>query len=239
MSPMLQTVVVATTICFAIGGVAVLVLKRKLNPERHRALRLKYATYLLIVATTIALLALHAGVALFAAIGLVGGRELWTVHRQNPHTSPIFFVGALVVFVLLVLLSMYGAATASVNSQLFVYLLVIVCDGFSQICGMLFGKRKLVPNLSPGKTWGGFIGGSFLTLLLAGIIAKFSDRELLILGVAIPPLSLAGDLLASFYKRRHNVKDYSQLLPGHGGVLDRFDSLLLVAALVLPWLGRT
>ncbi len=107
--------------------------------------------------------------------------------------------------------------------------------------GVLFGRHKLAPNISPSKTWEGAIGG-----LAAGIAAILllnqlfdtgvATNTLLPFAIAAPPVAIAGDLLESWLKRRMGVKDTSGLLPGHGGFLDRLDSLLFVLPLLYLFL---
>lgn len=99
--------------------------------------------------------------------------------------------------------------------------------------GRLIGRHKLAPKISPKKTWEGAIGGT-----IAGIAAVFllnawfdtgvGNGTILHLAVALPPAAILGDLLESWMKRRMGVKDASGLLPGHGGFMDRLDSLLFV-----------
>jgi len=117
-------------------------------------------------------------------------------------------------------------------------LLVAATDSFSQLWGRLLGRRPLCPRLSPAKTREGLAGG-VLTALAVGLGAGFlapglgaAARAALALGTA--GVAAAGDLLFSWIKRRLGLKDFSAVLPGHGGVLDRFDSLV-VAAPVYYW----
>ncbi len=110
-------------------------------------------------------------------------------------------------------------------------LLVALADIAAYFSGRAFGKRKLAPNISPGKTWEGAYGAMLATTILA-LIAQWSLSDAhpakLILIVLVMPLltlvSIAGDLFESLLKRQAGMKDSSQLLPGHGGVLDRIDS---------------
>lgn len=114
---------------------------------------------------------------------------------------------------------------------LFVLLLVWCADVGAYFVGRAWGKRKLAPHVSPGKSWEGVYGGLATTALLAivfavGLSLDMAGSLTLILVTAIVTLtSVLGDLLESMLKRHRNIKDSSQLLPGHGGVLDRIDSL--------------
>ncbi len=113
---------------------------------------------------------------------------------------------------------------------LFVVLLVASADIGAYFTGRAFGKRKLAPSVSPGKSWEGVAGGAVLAAILAiAFNAFFRGGELVaLLVIAVPTalISVVGDLLESMVKRHQGVKDSSQLLPGHGGVLDRIDALV-------------
>lgn len=115
-------------------------------------------------------------------------------------------------------------------------------DIFAYFSGRLFGKHKLIPDVSPKKTVEGAIGGFLiavlLTMLYGLLVSLFSQTKanypaLLIAAVLMSLFSMVGDLVASLVKRHYNVKDFGWLLPGHGGVLDRFDSVLASAAILI------
>ncbi len=120
---------------------------------------------------------------------------------------------------------------------LFIIALVWINDTFAYLAGSLLGKHKMTPLLSPGKTWEGFAGGALITLLAGWIIWNFSGIATLWawfgISLLVSTLGLAGDLFESGLKRTVKVKNTGELLPGHGGILDRFDSLLFVAPAVL------
>ncbi len=114
-------------------------------------------------------------------------------------------------------------------------------DTLAYTFGRLFGKRKIVPEISPKKTIAGAVGGVFgcvFLMILFGIITRnyfgleIAFPALILLGVFCGAISQLGDWTASAIKRYANVKDYGSIMPGHGGVLDRFDSILFVAPVV-------
>ena len=127
----------------------------------------------------------------------------------------------------------------------YIYLLVFIgawiTDTFAYFSGVLFGKHKLIPQVSPKKTVEGSIGGTVfcvLSFLLFGLILnKFFSfhADYLALGVSgllVAIVSQIGDLCMSVIKRERGIKDYGNLFPGHGGMMDRFDSILAVASVL-------
>lgn len=118
-------------------------------------------------------------------------------------------------------------------------------DTFAYFVGRAFGKKKLIPLVSPKKTWAGAIGGLIGTtssIVLAGILLNkniYADNvniiAFIILGVLLSIFSQFGDLAASAIKRYSGIKDFGNLMPGHGGVIDRFDSVLFTSAITLAF----
>ncbi|MEX6501142.1 phosphatidate cytidylyltransferase [Pseudomonas zhanjiangensis] len=112
-----------------------------------------------------------------------------------------------------------------------VMVLVWGADIGAYFAGKAFGKRKLAPRVSPGKSWEGLIGGLLFSLVIAAAVGVYRDWQGLEFGLALAGaalvvlISVVGDLTESMFKRQAGVKDSSSLLPGHGGVLDRIDSL--------------
>jgi phosphatidate cytidylyltransferase len=116
-----------------------------------------------------------------------------------------------------------------------VLLTVWAADTFAYFGGRLLGRHKLAPTLSPGKTWEGFVIGSFFGMFVA-FVALYADRDhylvmwqAVILGLVVVLAAAAGDLFESMLKRDMQVKDTGRLLGGHGGILDRIDALLFAA----------
>ena len=111
---------------------------------------------------------------------------------------------------------------------LLLMLVVAVADSGGYFAGRRFGKYKLAPAVSPGKTWEGFAGGFLANCLLALILSQVLNQDLLLMLVLILPTSLIsvlGDLLESMVKRHAGAKDSGSILPGHGGILDRVDGI--------------
>lgn len=128
---------------------------------------------------------------------------------------------------------------------IYIFILIFICswiaDTFAYFTGVTLGKHKLVPVLSPKKSVEGAIGGVLGAALVAGVYGYFVGGHLhrpglflvfALTGLVGSIISIFGDLAASAIKRNYDVKDYSRLIPGHGGILDRFDSMIFVAPVV-------
>ena len=133
-----------------------------------------------------------------------------------------------------------------------IYIFLWTNDTGAYCVGSLFGRHKLFPRVSPGKSWEGSIGGGVLTVVVALLIAYLAPRESSANGVmttfGLTPLQWVGfaltavvfgtwgDLIESLFKRQMGIKDSGNILPGHGGMLDRFDSSLLAIPAVVVYL---
>lgn len=128
----------------------------------------------------------------------------------------------------------FGWADRGAWLLLFVAACVWATDTFAYFAGRSFGRRKLAPKLSPGKTVEGFIGGLLGAMVTGGLFAAWIHLPLPV-GLAISGMAgivgPLGDLFESALKRELGLKDFGRVMPGHGGILDRFDSLLFVAPL--------
>jgi len=122
-----------------------------------------------------------------------------------------------------------------------ILILIWVNDSFAFLVGKNFGKRKLFISVSPKKTVEGFVGGFIFVLITAIIISKFNNDlsmlNWLIIAVIASFIGTIGDLVESKFKRQANIKDSGAIMPGHGGILDRLDSLLFVAPFVYLYIN--
>lgn len=176
----------------------------------------------------------------------IGTKEIWDTRRKSGTakwkrnflslTALIYFYVALGLFYLLL------SQPIGQNFFLLIIAPVALFDSTAYFVGWKFGKHKIVPRISPGKSWEGTIVGYMVCWIVAFLIIKteFSYLSLLqtiALSTLIPFLAFFGDLLESWWKRKMGVKDMGTILRGHGGILDRIDSQLLViyGVFILFW----
>lgn len=115
------------------------------------------------------------------------------------------------------------------------FVLIWSSDSFAYFSGRLFGKHKMAPKISPKKTWEGFAGGVILTLILGFFIEKYYPElrgNWMVVGFLVSVFAPLGDLVESQLKRSFGVKDSGNIIPGHGGILDRLDSFIICAPVV-------
>ncbi|GFZ29926.1 phosphatidate cytidylyltransferase [Clostridium zeae] len=164
--------------------------------------------------------------------------------KQNAKNISITFIG----FFYITFMFSFVRQIISMNAygSIFVWFVFIIAwsaDTFAYAVGKTFGKNKLTPELSPNKSIEGFVGGvigaTLMAFLYGIIILNFSEFHAnnflyfsLIMGVIGAVISQCGDLVASLIKRFNGIKDFGNIIPGHGGILDRFDSILLAAPFV-------
>ncbi|MBS1637857.1 MAG: phosphatidate cytidylyltransferase [Bacteroidetes bacterium] len=121
-----------------------------------------------------------------------------------------------------------------------VILLIWVSDSGAYLVGSLVGKHKLYERISPGKTWEGSIGGALITMGCSYVIASWypeiAFKHWIVIALMVCVFGTIGDLIESMLKRQAGVKDSGRIMPGHGGILDRFDSLLFVSPFVCAYL---
>jgi len=121
-----------------------------------------------------------------------------------------------------------------------VFILVWINDSFAYLVGKNFGKRKLLKRISPNKTIEGFLGGMLFTFvagyLLSLFFIKLSVTNWLVFAAIVSTFGVLGDLIESMFKRQAGVKDSSNLIPGHGGFLDRLDSIIFATPFIFIYL---
>jgi phosphatidate cytidylyltransferase len=219
---------------FGVGALAFWWAGRRVAADVRRARWIKFATYVVIVhavllATVLGRVAICALVASISAIGL------WEIVSLLPRLRRSVWLVAVLAFAAIAAGAIRFSILVATSCVGYVYVVVAVFDGFSQASGQIVGRVKLAPAISPGKTVEGFAVGASAAIgcaMLLRSLARLTLGEAAVVGVVVAVAGLVGDLAASWVKRRAGVKDYGTLLPGHGGVLDRFDSFLTVAAVL-------
>ena len=222
---------------FAIGAVAIHIISRKKEKPAKISAWKKYFVYFFII-YSIFLSILYVPVLFRAICFLVAfGGAFEMVRLQLKSQQPLAWSKFCIYFSIYIALAVLFLffAFESIEIQMLTVFAVCTFDAFSQLSGQLFGKRKIAPRISPNKTLGGLLGGACLALIFSVIVninSGFGIIALIILILCVVAASFTGDLLASYVKRQYAVKDYSALLPGHGGILDRFDSLIAAGAVM-------
>ena len=164
--------------------------------------------------------------------------ELWRKKAQPLLNISVYVFGILYVAVPFLLMTLFAISDYNKFPLLAgMFLLIWMNDTFAFLSGKFFGKTKLFERISPKKTWEGTIGGVIFTLLAAVVITFLFDEDKLIFWVVSAICSILGDLLESLFKRNMGIKDSGNILPGHGGILDRFDATLLTVPFFLTWVA--
>jgi phosphatidate cytidylyltransferase len=167
---------------------------------------------------------------------------LWVFMFPTPIPKAVAWIcGALVLIPAYVaIITLYSLHPAML---LFVLIIVWAADVGAYFAGKSFGRVKLAANISPGKTWEGVLGGLLLAAVLVLVSSPWLETDLAVLlpfCLAVAVISIIGDLTVSMFKRDAGVKDSGRFFPGHGGVLDRIDSVTAAApvfALGISWVG--
>lgn len=224
------------SIYFIVGAIMTFKINRQKDKAASFQSWLKYLVYLGLILSLFVLIFYLKSYFKIACLWIVfiGFFELLRLEIKSQIHYKFFFP---VVFILFSIFAwqFYSFSLLEKPILLLTFFTVSAFDAFSQMMGQLFGKRKIAPQISPNKTMGGFIGGlvlATLTAILIGNLLKFDFAISIFWGLSISISAFVGDLAASAVKRKYHVKDFSQLIPGHGGYLDRFDSLIFAGATV-------
>jgi len=186
----------------------------------------------------------YVGVVLFLTIFISFASILFAKKEEViSHLGKIFLsiIYIVVPFSLIVQIPFLNASFNYVNTTILgVFILIWTNDTFAFLIGSNFGKKKLLKRISPNKTIEGFIGGLIFTFIASIILAKqfitLSQTEWLVIAAIVSTFGVLGDLIESMFKRQAGVKDSSNLIPGHGGFLDRFDSVIFAAPFIFIYL---
>jgi phosphatidate cytidylyltransferase len=236
------TIIVAGLFVIGAGLMYAIHITKKPDTSQARTDWIKYAVFFGVVVIFIgaALIGPIAVCGLLCGVLAAAGYEVWVnfTHRRKAVVGPTCLLTALIALGLFHLLFFIDDGWSV--WCVFFFLLIFITDSYAQLIGRLIGKNKLCPRISPNKTIEGLVGGIGMTILFAlifsSLVPGFTILHALVLAVATALAAVAGDLVFSMFKRKIGIKDFSALLPGHGGILDRFDSLI-VASPVFVW-GR-
>jgi phosphatidate cytidylyltransferase len=158
---------------------------------------------------------------LFLVLGLVSIYEMWKLRKGK--TKILAFLYILVPLALVHKINPYII--------LFMFALTWTFDTFAYLVGVKFGKHKIMPSISPKKSWEGFAGGFIFTIISAYLtLSYFPSIELnnaIVISLFLPLTATLGDFIESHYKREAGVKDSGNFIPGHGGMLDRMDAFMI------------
>ncbi len=184
----------------------------------------------------------------FVSIFLILFLFIFELYQNNEdHFTSIAFTIFGIVYVVIPMSTINFMAFAGLNDAVYTYeyilaffIILWVNDSAAYLVGSKFGKHKLFERISPKKTWEGTLGGAFFSVLAAFVISFFfqslSVSEWLIFAVIIAIFGVYGDLVESWLKRKAGIKDSGNIMPGHGGLLDRFDSTLFAAPMIFLYL---
>jgi len=179
---------------------------------------------------------------LFLVLGIVSIYEMWKLRKGK---SKVYaFVYVLLPFFLI----HYFGKTESDNLNsvfdasviLLMFILTWTFDTFAYLFGVRFGKTKIMPSVSPKKSWEGFVGGFIFTIISAYLtVSYFPSIELnhaIVISLFLPFTATLGDFIESYFKRKAGVKDSGNFIPGHGGMLDRMDAFMITIPVLYIYL---
>ena len=182
---------------------------------------------------------------ILVAIG--GSMLLFVLELYRKSDTPLLNIGAALMSVFYTAIPMAALALIGLRGGEYDYRVVLaiigltwVNDIFAYIFGVTMGRHRLFPRISPKKSWEGFIGGLICATAAAVGVGALLGEDLLLwggLGVVVVIAAVLGDLVESMFKRSVDVKDSGNMIPGHGGMLDRFDALLFSAPFVLFYIS--
>ena len=179
---------------------------------------------------------------LFLILGLWSIYEMWKLRKGKTKLVAILIV--VIPFFIIQLFGMtdtnYPEMPFNPSIILLMFVLTWTFDSFAYLVGKKFGKNKILPSISPKKSWEGFFGG-YLFCILASSLSYFifkdyfshiSTLSYILITLILPFSATTGDFIESYYKRKAGVKDSGKIMPGHGGILDRMDAFLITIPVI-------
>lgn len=233
---MIATTYYVILLYFVAGGIGFYFINRRRDRQTAMKSYVKFITYFLIINVLFFSIVLFPMLFRVLAVIIVAGGmiEMVGLFRFDGFSHQPFFTVSTILFIVAAS-GFFVFSGMNADLVLFSFLVLSIFDSFSQITGQLGGKKKLFPRISPNKTVGGLVGGVIVALGSAYLLRNLytsSAVSALLMGAGIVLFAFLGDLAASVYKRKYGAKDFSRAIPGHGGILDRFDSLIAGGAWV-------
>jgi len=216
-------------IYFIIGAVLIAITNRRKNRIEKKYNWKKYFVYLIIINTLFFSILLKKQYFTYICliISIIGIYEI----INNAIKTNKIIIGIQVVLAFIIISYFFILFSFNKTSYLLYTLFIVtIFDAFSQLIGQIIGKNKIFPKISPNKTYEGLIGGLFVSIITSILIRNLLEINIIksiTIGFGVSAFAFIGDFFASYIKRKYGIKDFSNLLPGHGGVLDRFDSLIM------------
>lgn len=175
---------------------------------------------------------------LFAFLGILSIYEMWKLRRGKKKFLAFLYI--LSPFCLIQLSGMTENSYTDTPFDPSLILLILVLtwtfDTFAYLFGVRLGKHKIMPSISPKKSWEGFAGGFLFTIITAYITSEYfltiNLQFIMIVSLILPFTATLGDFIASHYKRQAKVKDSGNIIPGHGGILDRMDAFTITIPMI-------
>jgi phosphatidate cytidylyltransferase len=208
--------------------------------NKRRNLKLRF--YSSMVLGPLVLIAIYSAEIIFTlTVLLISGlmtMEWHTLVKQQRANKIIWWVTGL-IYVLVFACSLLKLRYLPSGSNVLLWLLATIwtTDSAAFACGRMLGGPKLAPQISPAKTWSGFCGAVFASAIVGFLLSKcmhvHNDLTFICVTIMLSIIAQIGDLLESWIKRKAGIKDSGSLIPGHGGILDRVDSLVLAAPFLL------
>ena len=179
---------------------------------------------------------------LFAVLGVISIYEMWKLRKGK--TKVIAFLYVLIPFFIIQLFGMtdhdYPNSPFDPSHILFMFVLTWTFDTFAYLFGVRFGKTKIMPSVSPKKSWEGFVGGFIFTIISAYLTVSYLPsielNHAIVISLFLPFTATLGDFIESHYKRQAGVKDSGDFIPGHGGMLDRMDAFMITIPVLYIYL---
>jgi|TARA_B100001939_G_scaffold190834_1_gene164189 phosphatidate cytidylyltransferase len=179
---------------------------------------------------------------LFLILGIWSIYEMWKLRKGKTK-----LVAILIVIIPFFIIQIFGMTDSNYPEMpfnpsivLLMFILTWTFDSFAYLVGKKLGRTKILPSISPKKSWEGFFGG-YLFCILAGSLSYFifkdyfkhiSTLSYVLIIIILPFSATTGDFIESYYKRKAGVKDSGKIIPGHGGILDRMDAFLITIPVI-------